>query len=158
MRGIAPRSRLTALVGGCTIGLCAVVLLAPALSGCVSEKKRYIEEVRPMVARFEQVAVETDSIAAAVPDPAGLAGAEAKLAALEERLRKLNVEFTSILPPNEISFSQGNMVKAIASEMTGISALRGFVARSVSAGPLRSRMDDLRARKTTVPGSTGGEK
>ena len=136
-------------------GLAAVMgaaALAAAVVGCTNEKEKYLAEVVPQVAQMDQVTAEMEAIAAIAMEMAKVPEAEQRLAALDERLKKLTVAFSSLMAPNDFSYLHANLVKALASEATGISALKGFVGRTVNASLLNARLEELRKRAAALDG------
>ena len=148
MDGRHPLRRLAAAL--CATALTAAVVAAVA--GCTDEKKRYLAEVAPLVAQMEQVAADMEAIAAIAIELTKVPEAEQRIGALDERLRKLTVAFSSLMAPNDFSYFHANLVKALASEATGISALRGFVGRTVNASLLTARLEELRKREAAIDG------
>jgi len=149
--------------------LCVAALAAAAavaLEGCEDEKKKYLAEAAGFVTQMDQAAAEMEAIAALAQDVTKVQEAELRLGALDERLRKINTGFTSLMAPDDFSYFHANLVKAIASEATGISALRGCFDRTVNASLLKARIDELGRReadlsgelKDAAPGAPGLEK
>ncbi|MBI5526147.1 MAG: hypothetical protein HY897_07410 [Deltaproteobacteria bacterium] len=133
------------------LGAAAIAAAAAAtLVSCEGEKKKYLDAVLPLAAQMDKLAADVEAVAAVAPDPGRGHEADGRLAGIEGTIKKLNTEFTSILAPVDCAYDHANMVKALASEATGVSALRGYFGRSVAEGVLRARIEDLREREAAL--------
>lgn len=146
MNGRHPLRGLAAVMGAASLAA------AVAVTGCTDEKQKYLAEVAPQVAQMDQVVVEMEAIAAMAVELTKVPEAEQRLGALDERLKKLTVAFSSLMAPNDFSYFHANLVKALASEATGLSALRGFVGRTVNASLLNARLEELKKREAALDG------
>lgn len=127
-----------------------VLAILFAVAGCESEKKRYLAVSAPIIAQMDQVAAEMEAIAALAQDVPRVQEAEGRLKVLDERIRKITTDFTSIFAPMELEYYHANLVKALASEATGLSAIRGYIQRSVNAGQLAARVTELTKREAAL--------
>jgi hypothetical protein len=78
---------------------------------------------------MEQVAAETDAVAGACR-AGGAAGVMGRLDALQGDMEKIGFEFRSVMPPPEHAARHAAMARGVASEATGLSALRGYCERA----------------------------
>lgn len=146
------------LRGLATVMSATVLAAAAVAAGCTNEKEKYLAEVAPQVAQMDQIAAEMEAIAAIAIELTKVPEAEARLGALDERLRKVTVAFSSLMAPNDFAYVHANLVKALASEATGLSALRGFVGRTVNASLLNARLEELKKREVALDAELRGAK
>ena len=128
----------------------AVAAVVTSMTSCENEKKKYLADASPFVAQIDQVAAEMEAIAGLAQDVAKVQEAEQRLNALDERLKNVITGFTSLMAPVDFSYYHGNLVKALASEATGISALKGYFGRNVNASVLAARVGELKTREAAL--------
>ncbi|MFA6034179.1 MAG: hypothetical protein WC889_14870 [Myxococcota bacterium] len=122
--------------------------IAFAIAGCTSENTKYLQTVSPIAAKMEKVAAEATALATEVRAKNEAADAVSRVDALEKNVQAINMELTNIMAPPDYVSIHAAMVKGMASELTGLSTLRGYSARVSLAMALRAKIDGL---------ATGGE-
>jgi outer membrane murein-binding lipoprotein Lpp len=123
---------------------------AAALASCEGEKKKYLDAAAPLAAQMDRLAADVEAVAATATEPGKGHEADGRLAGIEGTIKKLTTDFTSIFAPADHAHHHANMVKALASEATGVSALRGYFSRGLSEGVLRARIEDLGEREAAL--------
>lgn len=112
------------------IASAVVLALALVCGSCSTENGRYVDAVLPIEGRLQQVTSETDALAASCRDRVQN-GDLARAEALQDRLTKIGFDFTSLMAPPDFAGRHSGMAKGIASEATGLSALKGYCGRAL---------------------------
>jgi hypothetical protein len=110
--------------------IAAILACSLSLVSCSGENGRYTEAVAPIEIRLQRVSADTDAVAASCK---GAVKAEdvARVEEIQDRLSKLGFDFTSLMAPPDFAGRHTGMAKGIASEATGLSALKGFCGRAL---------------------------